>query len=425
MIDPLDAGASNIINFDGWLSVKHGSEAVWSPKYCTVYPDSFAIYHNEKMSDVDVIFRLDQKFSIKATNEMDKCIFQLYRESSLLLSFTSDNVDIVMECANHIQYILDGSNSLSMESFIIKKVIGKGFYGKVMLCQHVVSGKHYAIKSIRKKYLKDTNKSHRVIAERQVMMRANHPFVVQLFFAFQSPSKFYLGMEYVSGGDMFYHLEKLDKFCINDVRVYVAEIVLALSHLHSNGIVYRDLKPENVMLDHDGHIKLTDFGLSKVIDQEETSTLCGTTGYLAPELILRQSYSYEVDWWALGILTYEMLTGITPFDNSNRLKMLNDIVNTTPVFPNYIPMDAIEFISALLSKDPKLRPSIERIQKFRFFSDLEWNRVYKKEYPLEYIPSSSQYNFDSEFTNQTPFDSLCNTPVGIVPGFSYQDEYFK
>lgn len=315
-----------------------------------------------------------------------------------------------------------------MDQFNIISVIGRGFYGKVMLCKKKDTGEIFAIKSIRKSRLVETGKSKTVIAERNIMMKAHHPFIVNLCFAFQTPSKFYLGLEYAPGGELFYHMGQLKQIQIDDARLYVAEIGLALEYLHSLGIVYRDLKPENVLLDVNGHIKLTDFGLSKEImsTDETTSTFCGTAEYLAPELVMQMPYSYPIDIWALGILTYEMILGTTPFYNDNKMKMYSNIVSAEPVFPRQLDIRVCDFIRQLLTKDPQKRPSFNSMKNHPFFEGFEWDCVIKKEYRPNFIPQIKDIlianNFDKDFTSEIPTDSYVQNAMeetGNIPGFSY------
>ena len=426
-----DAYEATKLDDDGFLNIKFNLKNEWKLYYCILHNNNLIILKDKINQEIIFSLQITSKIEIKDFEEENLIDFYLIINENEIISFSLKNEIYINQWKILLSEILDKTKNLSMDSFKIHKVIGKGFYGKVMLVEHINTGKFYAIKSIRKSRLEKSKKSHTILMERQILMKIHHPFIVQLYFAFQTSTKFYLGMEYISGGELFYHMNKRKKLPIEEVRLYVAEILIALSYLHSQDIIYRDLKPENVMLDSEGHIKLTDFGLSKTMEESSsTSTLCGTTDYLAPEIILRKNYSFEVDWWALGILTYEMLTEKTPFNNDNRLKMLNDIVHSTPVFPNYVSSDAIEFITALLSKDPKLRPSVERMKKFRFFKNLDWIKIKNREYKPLFLPQfdhlNQALNFDSEFTDENPTDSVSHTPFDNIPGFSYKgDEFFE
>jgi serine/threonine protein kinase len=316
-----------------------------------------------------------------------------------------------------------------MDQFRIVSVLGRGFYGKVLLCQKLDTKELYAVKTIQKKRLHETGKSEGAIAERNIMMKAHHPFIVNLCFAFQTPSKYYLGLEYAPGGELFYHMDKMGVIQIDDARLYVAEIGLALSYLHSIGIIYRDLKPENVLLDAGGHIKLTDFGLSKaLVDSESTSTFCGTSEYLAPEVVLQMPYSYPVDIWALGILAYEMILGATPFFDDNKSKMFSSIVSADPEFPPQLDSRICDFISKLLTKNAAERPTFEDMKRHPFFEGFSWDTVISRGYRPTFIPHTKDpldpSNFDPEFTTEVPVDSFVPPALDVanVPGFSYFDD---
>jgi serine/threonine protein kinase len=196
-----------------------------------------------------------------------------------------------------------------MDEFDSISVIGRGNYGKVMLCQSKFTRERFAIKTVRKAVLLKSQKVHTVIRERQILEQVTSPFIVRLCFAFQTPSKFYLGLEYVPGGDLFHRLtDRTNPITPADARLYIAEIALALDYVHEAGVLYRDLKPENVLVCRDGHLKLTDFGLAKQMNaEEETATFCGTPEYVAPEMIRKENYSYAIDWWALGVLAFELV----------------------------------------------------------------------------------------------------------------------
>merc|ERR1719163_2412064 len=277
------------------------------------------------------------------------------------------------------------SDALSMHDFELLKVLGRGAFGTVVLArlregaQSAVSSRHFAIKILRKLDMSSYTR-HRTQLERQIMERVSHPFIAGLKFAFQSNDKLYLGMEYFQGGDLFHHLRRCRlenrRLGLPRARFYSAEIVSAVSHLHSHDIVYRDLKPSNIMLDVRGHVRLVDFGLCKqqVVSKASARTFVGTRGYVAPEVIrmtlnnkpkykarARRSgrripgYGHACDWWSLGICLYEMLLGETPFYNPNPQLMFYNIMNSEPHYPAEVPADAADIIAGLLRKSPDER----------------------------------------------------------------------
>ena len=197
------------------------------------------------------------------------------------------------------------SADISVDSFKILKVIGRGSFGKVFLVQKKDSLEYFAMKTLKKDVILRRNQKINTQAERLILEKIRHPFIVRLHYAFQTPEKLYFVIDFLNGGELFYHLRREQRFSEDRARFYAAEILLALECLHKNGVIYRDLKPENVLLDSEGHVKLTDFGLSKIREKENelTYTFCGTPEYLAPEIIKNEGYSKEVDFWAL-VSTY-------------------------------------------------------------------------------------------------------------------------
>jgi serine/threonine protein kinase len=320
---------------------------------------------------------------------------------------------------------------LSMSDFTIVSVIGRGYYGKVMLCQDNDTKQYCAIKSVHKSRLIEANKIHTILRERNILVKVNHPFIVSLKAAFQTPSKFYFVLEYAPGGELFYHLQRRGPFPLEQVRLYAAEIALALHHLHDLGIIYRDLKTENILLDADGHIKLTDFGLSKdLAASDETSTFCGTPEYLAPEIVRHLPHGMAVDWWMLGILVFELLFGVTPFANDNRATMFRSICNAEPRFPPEVDPDVQNLIARLLTKDAAQRADFPEIQAHPFFRTIPLERVMRKEFTPVYVPQvrsqSAAVNFDTDFTREPAQDSFVPPLFGSlaeVAEFSFvQDE---
>nr|KAF6281776.1 ribosomal protein S6 kinase B2 [Pipistrellus kuhlii] len=208
-----------------------------------------------------------------------------------------------------------GPERIGPHCFELLRVLGKGGYGKVFQVRKVQgtnSGRIYAMKVLRKaKIVRNAKDTAHTRAERNILESVKHPFIVELAYAFQTGGKLYLILECLSGGELFTHLEREGIFLEDTACFYLAEITLALGHLHSQGIIYRDLKPENIMLNSQGHIKLTDFGLCKesIHEGAVTHTFCGTIEYMAPEILVRSGHNRAVDWWSLGTLMYDMLTG--------------------------------------------------------------------------------------------------------------------
>ena len=253
-------------------------------------------------------------------------------------------------------------------------------------------------------------------AERNILEEVKHPFIVDLHYAFQTGGKLYLVLEYLSGGELFMHLEREGIFLEETAAFYSAEIILALEHLHKQGIIYRDLKPENVLLDHSGHIKLTDFGLCKeaIQDGAMTHTFCGTVEYMAPEVLARSGHNRSVDWWSLGALLYDMLTGAPPFTAENRKKTIEKILKSKLNLPPYLTPDARDLIRKLLKRSPLQRlgsgsEDAELIKRHAFFRHINWNDLLlrRAEPPIKpsLVSDDDTSLFDTRFTKQTPIDS--------------------
>jgi len=204
---------------------------------------------------------------------------------------------------------------LTFHDFEKLKVLGKGSFGEVLLVRLKANNKYYAMKILTKKNVKLRHQESHTKAERDLMVKINCPFIVSIKFAFQDAVNLYIITEFMQGGEMFFHLHKERKFSNEKTKFYIVEIILAIEFLHKNKMLYRDLKPENIMVDSTGHIKLTDFGLSKMVKKtkEKAFTICGTPQYLAPEILSDDGYDNSVDWWSLGCVMYEMLTGSAPF----------------------------------------------------------------------------------------------------------------
>ncbi|PHJ26047.1 agc kinase [Cystoisospora suis] len=317
---------------------------------------------------------------------------------------------------------------LTPDDFVLLKVIGKGSYGKVMLVQFKQDGRVYAMKMLRKEAVIRRNQVEHTRTERDVLAWVSHPFIVQLHYAFQTRKKLYFVLEYCPGGELFFHLSRAGRFTECRVRFYSAEVLLALEHLHSYNIVYRDLKPENVLLDDQGHVRLTDFGLSKegVEDNVSARSLCGTPEYLAPEILNQRGHGKAVDWWSLGALIYEMLTGLPPFYSGDRERLFENIRSSELQYPTYMSAVAVDLLKRLLQRDPDKRLGggpldAEEIKTHPFYASVDWSALRRKQVRPPFRPrlqsaTDVQY-FDKEFVKLPVINSeVHESPIGVAAG---------
>jgi len=266
------------------------------------------------------------------------------------------------------------------------------------------TNKVYAMKVMHKTKISGQRQLQCLIAEKNIMLNDN-PFLVHLHFSFQTEEKLFFVMDYIPGGDLAYHLEQKGRFSDKEVRFIIAEIVLALEHLHSCGIVYRDLKLENILLDRDGHICLTDFGLSKELESisSTTKTVCGTPTYLAPEVLLGQPYGNAIDWWSLGVVIFELFTGMNPFDAKDFDSVLSNILHSPINIPDFVPETGRDLIDKLLQRNPSKRmcsgpTGSDEIQNSEFFKGVEWKKLMVKNIKPPYKPKGEE-NFDPKLEN--------------------------
>ncbi|XP_065831141.1 serine/threonine-protein kinase Sgk2-like [Oscarella lobularis] len=248
------------------------------------------------------------------------------------------------------------ANVPQFEDFRLRKMVGKGSFGKVFQAEHVAPKSVVAIKVILKSSVKTKREEARILAEAQILRRIDHPFCVSLLSSFQSDEHLFYVFPFLNGGMLFYHLKREMKFSENQSRFYIGEIILATEYLHSLGIIFRDLKPENVLLSSLGHVCLTDFGSAKDLEgSDQTSTFCGTPSYIAPEIIRGEQYGLSVDWWTCGVFLYEMLTGQAPFQARDRVQLYKKVLRSSITFPMYLSSNAVRLISQLLNKTPNQR----------------------------------------------------------------------
>ena len=315
----------------------------------------------------------------------------------------------------------DFKSKITLDDFQTVKVLGTGAFGKVSLVYNEELKRYFAMKALKKEYIKKSQQTKHTKEERKILETIDYPFISKLYYAFQTKKSLYMITEFMAGGEMFHHLHDCGHFDENRTRFYIAELILAIDHLHKHNILYRDLKPENILLDEIGHIKLTDFGLSKImnnIEKDKTYTVCGTPVYVAPEVLTGQGYNKLVDWWSLGVLLYEFLAGYSPYrEAKNRvdIQIYKKKLKQDPLISN----TAFDLITKLCQYNVRLRigKNVKDIKNHKFFESIDWVKLEKKEITPPFKPKiryqGDVRNFDKMFTDM-PITSTLGTKEQLL-----------
>ncbi|KZT27724.1 kinase-like protein [Neolentinus lepideus HHB14362 ss-1] len=301
---------------------------------------------------------------------------------------------------------IDFDADVNLFHFILLRCVGKGAFGKVRVVQHKQTRELYALKYINKSKCVKMKAVANIIQERRLLEEIDHPFVVNLRYAFQDDENCFFVLDLMLGGDLRFHLDRLGTLGEETVRFYVAEISSALSFLHENRIIHRDLKPDNILLDERGHAHITDFNIAvHYSDRRLLTGVAGSMAYMAPEILAKRGYTYTIDWWSLGVCAYELIFGRRPF----RGKTNSDLTHSISKDPLRFPEDAesrcsragLQALKGFLERDPAKRlgckpngEGFEEIRQHPWFKDIDWDTLERKQQIAPFIPDCKKANFD-------------------------------
>ncbi|XP_071463041.1 cAMP-dependent protein kinase catalytic subunit PRKX [Marmota flaviventris] len=303
----------------------------------------------------------------------------------------------------------------SLQDFDILATVGTGTFGRVHLVKEKAAKNYFALKVMSIPEVIRLKQEQHVHNEKSVLMEVNHPFLVKLFWTSHDDRFLYMLMEYVPGGELFSYLRNRGRFPCSTGLFYATEIVCAIEYLHCRDIVYRDLKPENILLDRDGHIKLTDFGFAKKL-VDRTWTLCGTPEYLAPEVIQSKGHGRAVDWWALGILIFEMVAGFPPFFDDNPFGIYQKILAGRIDFPRYLDFSTKDLIKKLLVVDRtkrlgNMKNGANDVKQHRWFRAVDWDAVPQRKLKPPIVPKLCSDGDTSNFETYSENNCETTSPV--------------
>lgn len=399
----------------------------------------------ETESDADLDRKFDTQLKIAAQVEMDtKMKARMEKEGRSMKKGGEAGKEATPSSLQEMVDKQAGTHKSTLEEFRFLKVLGKGSFGKVMLAEKVDSDEVFAVKVLKKDVIIQDDDVECTMTEKRILaLAANHPFLTSLHSCFQTKDRLFFVMEYVNGGDLMFQIQRARKFDEGRARFYAAEVTLALQYLHRHGVIYRDLKLDNIMLDAEGHVKIADFGMCKegIIDGKMTSTFCGTPDYIAPEILQELDYGASVDWWALGVLMYEMMAGQPPFEADNEDDLFESILHDDVLYPVWLSKEAVSILKGFMQKKVTKRLGCvaahggeEAIKHHPFFKVVQWKDLEERKVKPPFKPKfknrKEATNFDTEFTKEDPVLTPVNPDITKTiqqeefDGFSFSNDVF-
>mmetsp|Transcript_91090 Transcript_91090/g.181110 ORF Transcript_91090/g.181110 Transcript_91090/m.181110 type:complete len:384 (-) Transcript_91090:268-1419(-) len=311
----------------------------------------------------------------------------------------------------------------SLEDFDFFATVGTGTFGRVRLVKVKKSNGErtpYALKIMKKHEVIRLKQVEHIIGEKTILSLLNHPFIVCLLTTFQDEKRLFMLLEYINGGELFSYMRRQGRLPNDDTRFYAGEITLALAYLHDLNVIYRDLKPENLLIDCMGHVKITDFGFAKVVE-DKTWTLCGTPEYLAPEIIQSKGHGKAVDWWALGVLMFEMLAGYPPFFDNTPFGIYQKVLAGKIEYPRHFDVKVKDILKRLLTYDRNkrlgcLKDGAEDIKRHKWYKGFDWEVLSNRSLPPPFVPAVKGAD------DTSMFDRYPESTEGSGPSIREQDQ---
>jgi len=410
-------------DIEGQLIELDSKKNVIGPRYCIVDSRSFRVYANKDKKQV--IKEIDFGNIINAFPRVsgEDPIVEINLTMGRLLYFKAQNRRDAQLWSIALLRDPLTSEQLNIDDFVQNAIVGRGLTSKVVRALYKKDDKVYALKSIKKDKLLVGNDGKRAFKERDILKKLNSPFIIQIFGSFQTDKRFYLMLEYAAGGDLRKYMSEFGLLSLEHIKIIVAEIVVAITYLHEYGFIYRDLKPENVLLTEKGHIKLTDFGMASETINTISSTMGGTHDYIAPEVFTDRKYSRSVDWWSLGVLLYELVHGRRPFSAPNPKYLASAIINGAVNFDTDIEPATKSLITALLEKNPAHRLGTKcdnDVKDHLFFDGIDWDLLESVKYDIAFTPCPEEkVQYMNEITESFNNEDLV---LHEVSGFTWTAE---